>query len=290
MKSILKFLLTIYFIQIIGNNVLTSVPSRKLTLKLSHTSDPLKFTKKSLKPRKLFGMFSPMSMMPGLAMGMGMGMMGMGMGMGAGMNNNMGMGAQAPGLNPYMSSQSNIDMSQNGLGNISTDNINIANLSDSEKNDIMKANELLNNPQLDVDFTIPGVGNWQNNGKVRSFECNEMKKEAVQIATMITRRQNKVIFEEIMKYVLKSKYLLGITEINMTKALRQKVLDIMKKFSDISEQNFNSISPTEEVLGSTSKQNGSRQSVEEIDQTEILIDSKSMTDSGPDIDDVFNNK
>ena len=49
------------------------------------------------------------------------------------------------------------------------------------------------------------------------------------------KKQNKVIYKEIMKYLLKSKYLIAMTEIKLVRVLRKKIYGLMKDYSEITE-------------------------------------------------------
>lgn len=66
-------------------------------------------------------------------------------------------------------------------------------------------------------------------------QCRDTQKQAIQISNAIMRKQNKVIYEEIMKYLLKSKYLIAMTEIKLVRVLRKKIYGLMKDYSNITE-------------------------------------------------------
>lgn len=86
--------------------------------------------------------------------------------------------------------------------------------------------------------------------KLRSKDhCELVQRQAVQVANNIVKRQNKVIFKELMDYVLKSKFLVGMTEVKLNRVLRRKFVALMKKYSVLSDDNVRLIqSEDEEIL------------------------------------------
>jgi len=66
-------------------------------------------------------------------------------------------------------------------------------------------------------------------------QCRDTQKQAIQISNAIMKKQNKVIYKEIMKYLLKSKYLIAMTEIKLVRVLRKKIYGLMKDYSEITE-------------------------------------------------------
>ena len=71
------------------------------------------------------------------------------------------------------------------------------------------------------------------------LSCKNVQREAINIANQIMRRQNKDILENVMDYVLKSKYLVGATEIKLVKKLEMKIKHLMSEFSDFHLENVN---------------------------------------------------
>ena len=67
--------------------------------------------------------------------------------------------------------------------------------------------------------------------------CQNTQKQAVEIANAIMKRQNRIIFKELMNYLLKSKYLIGMTEVKLTRVLRKKIYGLMNLYSNINETN-----------------------------------------------------
>jgi hypothetical protein len=68
-------------------------------------------------------------------------------------------------------------------------------------------------------------------------KCNTVKSQALEIANKMMAKQNHYVFKRLMDYLLKSKYLIGMTEIKMTRKLRRNLFNIMKGFSDINHDN-----------------------------------------------------
>lgn len=79
--------------------------------------------------------------------------------------------------------------------------------------------------------------------------CDLVQRQAVQVANNIVKRQNKIIFKELMDYVLKSKFLIGMTEVKLNRVLRRKFVALMKKYSEVTDDNIRLIqSEDEEIL------------------------------------------
>lgn len=79
--------------------------------------------------------------------------------------------------------------------------------------------------------------------------CELVQRQAVQVANNIVKRQNKVVFKELMNYILKSKFLIGMTEVKLNRVLRRKFVALMKKYSEVSDDNIRLIqSEDEEIL------------------------------------------
>ena len=281
MKLVFKILSTLYFLNLLNSKILGSPRARNLQVTLDQGSpQDLSNQQTSNDDRNLFTPAMPYGLNPGMGLGLGMSAMSLG-GMG-------GMNPSMMGAGSFMNNQSGIMHSPSSLGTVSTDRIDTDNLSNSERRDFNHATEQLGDPKNDINMQIPGADNWENDST--SGECNDIKQEATDIANIITRRQNKIIYDEIMKYVLKSKYLLGVTEINMTKALREKVLNIMERFSNIEDKHFNEISPTEDIIGNkNTRESDNDYNSEESNQEVDTEEENSMTDAGPEISDVLKN-
>ena len=103
------------------------------------------------------------------------------------------------------------------------------------------------------------------------LDCKNVQAEAINIANQIMKRQNKDIFKNIMDYVLKSKYLVGVTEIKLVKTLEKKIKKLMSEFSDFSSTNVN---------------------FTEDDFTDINSSNcdDMLNEMGPDVDEILENK
>lgn len=74
------------------------------------------------------------------------------------------------------------------------------------------------------------------------------------MANQIIRKQNRVLFKEIMNYLLKAKFLVGMTELKLTKTLKKKIFGLMKGSSQINEDNVQFIdSQFDEFIDDTDK-------------------------------------
>ena len=58
--------------------------------------------------------------------------------------------------------------------------------------------------------------------------CEKIKRQAIIVANQIIKKQNKKLFKEIMNYLLKAKFLIGMTELKLTKTLKKKIFGLMK--------------------------------------------------------------
>lgn len=78
--------------------------------------------------------------------------------------------------------------------------------------------------------------------------CQNVSKQAVEIANAIMKRQNRIIFKELMNYLLKSKYLIGMTEVKLTRVVRKKIYALMNEYSNINETNVQFIPVKENTI------------------------------------------
>lgn len=83
--------------------------------------------------------------------------------------------------------------------------------------------------------------------------CSNVRKQAVEVANAIMKSQNRIIFKELMNYLLKSKYLIGMTEVRLTRVLRKKIYGLMSEYSSISQSNVQFIPVKQEVAASSDK-------------------------------------
>lgn len=78
--------------------------------------------------------------------------------------------------------------------------------------------------------------------------CRVIQQQAVQVANNLVKRQNKVIFKELMDYILKSKFLIGMTEVKLNRVLRRKFVALMKRYSTLSDDNVRLISSEDDEI------------------------------------------
>lgn len=80
-------------------------------------------------------------------------------------------------------------------------------------------------------------------------DCESIQRQAVDVANNLVKRLNKQIFKELMDYILKSKFLMGMTEVRLNQVLKGKFLALMKKYTVLNEDNVKLInSPDDEML------------------------------------------
>ena len=77
--------------------------------------------------------------------------------------------------------------------------------------------------------------------KVES-RCDSVKRQALEIANKLIKRQNKIIFKELMNYLMKSKFLIGMTEVKLTRVLRKKIFSVMRQHSTLNKSNIQFVS------------------------------------------------
>lgn len=77
--------------------------------------------------------------------------------------------------------------------------------------------------------------------KVES-RCDSVKRQALEIANKLIKRQNKIIFKELMSYLMKSKFLIGMTEVKLTRVLRKKLYSVMRQHSTLTKNNIQFVS------------------------------------------------
>lgn len=79
-------------------------------------------------------------------------------------------------------------------------------------------------------------------------KCALIQRQAVQVANNLVKRQNKIIFKELMNYILKSKFLIGMTEVKLNRVLRRKFVALMKKYTVVSDDNVRLISSEDDEI------------------------------------------
>jgi hypothetical protein len=80
--------------------------------------------------------------------------------------------------------------------------------------------------------------------------CASVKTQALEIANRLMKKQNNKIFKELVSYLIKAKFLIGMTEIKLTRSLRKRVFGLMTAFSSLDHSHFNFVDPEpEEEVG-----------------------------------------
>jgi hypothetical protein len=81
-------------------------------------------------------------------------------------------------------------------------------------------------------------------------DCRSVKKQALEIANTLMQKQNHKIFKELLAYLVKNKFLIGMTEIKLTKHLRKRLYGLMEVFSSLKPHQVNFIDPNaNDLLG-----------------------------------------
>ena len=68
--------------------------------------------------------------------------------------------------------------------------------------------------------------------------CDSVKQQAVSIANEVLKKEYKYILKIVNSYLVKNKFLIGMTEIKMTRNLRKKMSGIMQMFANVTPQNI----------------------------------------------------
>ena len=79
-------------------------------------------------------------------------------------------------------------------------------------------------------------------------KCKSVKAQAVEIANRIMKKQNTKIYKELISYLIKSKFLIGMTEIKIARALRKRIFSLMGAFSTLNHDQFNFINPFDQGI------------------------------------------
>lgn len=110
---------------------------------------------------------------------------------------------------------------------------------------------MIHNPGS-ITFEDTDFEDEEDNGKKKEMtpeeQCKSIRSKAYFVAKNIVRRQNKLMFKTLLNYLLKSKFLIGMTEIKLSRVLRKKFLATIKQFSHVSEDNIRLIQSKDEEL------------------------------------------
>jgi len=114
--------------------------------------------------------------------------------------------------------------------------------------------------------------------------CSKVQNEAMKIANKLMKDYNKRVFRKIMTYLLKSKFLIGMTEIKLNHIMRKKISNVMNSFSKVSGGNIEFVHSSQEPV--LSDEDDSMDSdVQDIDFSGF---SDSQVEKGSDTE-MFNN-
>ena len=78
-------------------------------------------------------------------------------------------------------------------------------------------------------FSLPNLNVDEN--------CDSVQQQALSIANVVLKKEYKQIFSLVSNYLVKNKFLIGMTEVKMTRNLRKKMAGIMQMFGNITTQN-----------------------------------------------------
>lgn len=67
--------------------------------------------------------------------------------------------------------------------------------------------------------------------------CKQNQRKSIAIANRLVKKRSKETFKLIMSFVLKSKFLMGITEVNLSKTLKRKMIELLKLYTNLNEEN-----------------------------------------------------
>jgi len=104
-------------------------------------------------------------------------------------------------------------------------------------------------------------------------KCAKVEHQAMRLANKLMKDYNKRIFRKIMNYLLKSKFLIGMTEIKLNRIMRKKIYNVMSSFSRVSKDNIEFVSSSQEPVLSDDE--------DSIDSDVQDIDFSNFTDGGP---------
>lgn len=96
----------------------------------------------------------------------------------------------------------------------------------------------------DIDLDDKDLSGFENSLSGSAFpelrvkrQCESIQRQALAVANNLIKRQNKIIFSDLMNYVLKAKFLIGMTEIKLGRVLKKKFVASIQKFSQLTEDN-----------------------------------------------------
>lgn len=111
----------------------------------------------------------------------------------------------------------------------------------------------------DDSFNMPHI-------QVKSH-CGNVKKQALEIANTMLKKQNHIVMKRLMNYLLKSKYLIGMTEIKLTRKLRRNIFNIMGSFASVTDDNVHFSNNMSSNLDDMSADSSSSASIQSLDSS-----------------------
>lgn len=124
------------------------------------------------------------------------------------------------------------------------------------------------NQTLAASAIIHGGRNLHNNIYSSGQKCEGVQQEAIRIANRLMKKQNKLIYKEIMNYMLKSKFLVGLTEVKLNAALRKKITMLMSQYNELTPDNIqfvrSSLDDTEDSIIDSSNFQEADNSLDEV--------------------------
>jgi hypothetical protein len=111
--------------------------------------------------------------------------------------------------------------------------------------------------------------------------CGNVKKQALEIANTMLKKQNHIVMKRLMSYLLKSKYLIGMTEIKLTRKLRRNIFNIMGSFASVTDDNVHfvngGVSNLDDFSSDSSSSSASIQSLDSsrISEPDVVPDTAS---------------
>ena len=145
-----------------------------------------------------------------------------------------------------------------------------------------------------LDRRLGGWGPYASSGIIVALHCKDRRRQTIEIAKAIMKKQNKIIYYELMQYLLNVKQAVKASEIKETQAFRTKMAGLMSHFGNLSVGSINfvhSVDFTEENdvkdysdenkdgldLDLVSQSFGSLDSGDDDSGVEITYNEKSMT-------------
>jgi len=99
--------------------------------------------------------------------------------------------------------------------------------------------------------------------------CGNVKKQALEIANTMLKKQNHIVMKRLMDYLLKSKYLIGMTEIKLTRKLRRNIFSIMGSFASVTDDNIHFVNRGDSNLDDFSADSSSSASIQSLDSSNM---------------------